>query len=149
MSTQDIVLEVAADPCLLQGVRGLVRCYLLELGLPVERTDEAVLGVDEACSNAIRHSCQGQREQAFRLVLGSREGWLEIRLEDFGNPAPVEAVQPRAEPDKVDAKTTTPGGLGVQLIYKVFDEVDYCPGHPRGNCVTMKLRLPSPGGGDG
>jgi hypothetical protein len=33
-----------------------------------------------------------------------------------------------------------PGGLGVRLIHEVFDEVHFCPGESRGNCVTMRLR---------
>ena len=33
-----------------------------------------------------------------------------------------------------------PGGLGIQLIHEVFDEVDFCPGEGGGNCVTMKLK---------
>ena len=33
-----------------------------------------------------------------------------------------------------------PGGLGLHLIKKVFDEIVFCPGKELGNCVTMRLR---------
>ncbi|NIP90019.1 MAG: ATP-binding protein, partial [Gammaproteobacteria bacterium] len=52
------MLEIAAHPRLLSTVRGMVRSYLAEAGFARERTDEVVLGVDEACTNAIRHACK-------------------------------------------------------------------------------------------
>lgn len=142
MSAQDIVLEITAHPRLLSTVRGMVRSYLAEAGFPRERTDEVVLGVDEACTNAIRHACKGSEEETFRITFRSDDDWVEIQLEDPGRPAPAEAFEPKdvAPPD--DVTQVQPGGLGVHLIHEVFDEVSFCPGEEKGNCVTMRLRRP-------
>ena len=143
MSRQDIAIEVASDPRLLHLVRNLVRGYLEEAGFSRERADEVVLGVDEACTNAIRHSCGGNPNDSFRVSSRIVGQWLEIQLEDSGEPAPPEAIgQGAAPPIPTDAESLRPGGLGVHLIHQVFDEVEFCPGPTRGNCVTMKLRLP-------
>jgi len=142
MKSNEIVLQVSADPRLLSTVRAMVRSYLAEAGFDRERTDEVVLGVDEACTNAIRHGCKGCEDLMFRIAFRSDEEWIEIQLVDSGEPAPAQVFErrERAEPGSLDE--IQPGGLGVHLIYEVFDEVTFCPGQDEGNCVTMRLRRP-------
>lgn len=139
---QDFMIEIAPDPRLLRVVRDLVRSYLVQAGFGSERVDEVVLGVDEACTNAIRHSCAGKPDSTFSIAFGTTKDWLEIQLEDSGEPASPESLVPGERPDPADASDLRPGGLGVHLIHEVFDQVDFCPGVTQGNCVTMKLKLP-------
>ena len=143
MNRQDIALEVAADPRLLGSIRELVRAYLRDAGFARERVDELVLGVDEACTNAIRHGCGNQSECTFRVTLRTLDEWIEIQLEDSGEPAPAEVFEQASTPPKHDMDTLRPGGLGVHLIHEVFDKVEFCPGVTEGNCVTMKLKRPA------
>ncbi len=142
MMNGQILIEVAADPKLLGTIRGMVRSYLAEAGFDRERTDEVVLGVDEACTNAIRHGCRGCEDMTFRITFRINETWVEIELADSGDPAPPEAFQRRAPTAPADLSSVQPGGLGVQLMYEVFDEVSFCSGPESGNCVTMRLRRP-------
>ncbi len=139
---QDFMLEIASDPRLLRVVRDLVRSYLIEAGFASERVDEVVLGVDEACTNAIRHSCAGNPDDTFRITFRTTIDWLEIQLEDSGEPAPPESLVRADRPSPQSASDLRPGGLGVHLIHEVFDQVEFCPGATQGNCVTMKLKLP-------
>jgi len=140
---EDIRVELASDPRLLQAVRRLVHGYLGAYGLPADRCDEVVLAVDEACANSIRHSYGGRREGTLRLSLRCEGQDIFIVLRDQGKPIPAEFTAAR-ELAPPDLDTLTPGGLGVGLIYRVFDEVDYRPGKERGNCVTMRLRCAEP-----
>jgi len=142
MNPREILIEVAADPKLLGTIRGMVRSYLAEAGFDRERTDEVVLGVDEACTNAIRHGCRGCEDMTFRIAFRADDDWLEIELVDSGDPAPPEAFarKPRTPPS--DPSMIQPGGLGVYLIYEVFDEVSFISGPDIGNCVTMRLKRP-------
>lgn len=142
MKVQEIVLEVAATPRLLSTVRGMVRSYLAEAGFPRERADEIVLGVDEACTNAIRHACKGCEDETFRITFRSDDHWVEIQLDDSGQPAPLDVFERKERPQPGAAEEVEPGGLGVHLIHEVFDEVLFCPGETKGNCVTMRLRRP-------
>jgi anti-sigma regulatory factor (Ser/Thr protein kinase) len=98
-----------------------------------------VLAIDEACTNAIRHAYQGRSDGSVELSLFAAQDHLEFQVSDQGLPCPAECVEKRPmvtpDPDQL-----TPGGLGIQLIHNVFDEVDFCPGEDGGNCVTMKLK---------
>ncbi len=139
---QDLTIEMASEPRLLSVVRDLVRSYLMQAGFSSERVDEIVLGVDEACTNAIRHACAGKPDSTYRITFRTAKEWLEIQLEDSGEPASPDSVVPGERPDPADASDLRPGGLGLHLIHEVFDQVDFCPGVTQGNCVTMKLKLP-------
>lgn len=144
MSAPEISIELAADPRLLRGVRGLVEWYLSDVGLDGDRAKEVVLGVDEACTNAIRHSC-GDPGDTFSLSLSCVEEWIEIRIEDSGECPPPEVFD-KGLPSPSQIEDATPGGLGIGLIREIFDEVEFCGGEVRGNCVTMKIRRPGHGG---
>lgn len=142
MTNMDFSLEVRAEPRLLCTVRSLVRSYLDSFEFAKDRIDEAVLAIDEACTNAIRHAYRGRADQTYRIEVRARDGWVEFSIQDDGEPAPAEAVSPKTGGGPPALDELKPGGLGVQLIYDVFDEVEFCSGKSRGNCVRMKLRLP-------
>lgn len=139
---QDLMIEIASDPRLLSVIRDLVRSYLMQAGFASERVDEVVLGVDEACTNAIRHSCAGKPDSTLSITFRRAKDWLEIQVEDSGEPASPESLVPGQRPSPGDASDLRPGGLGLRLIHEVFDQVEFCPGVIQGNCVTMKLKLP-------
>ncbi len=145
MKTPDIVMRIASKPRLLQSVRATVRTFLKCHGVPEDRLDELVLAVDEACTNSIRHAYSGDSEQKFELALDADGEWIEIEIRDEGATAPAEKMEKKAPAPAPDAETITPGGLGVQLIHDVFDDVQFSPGTPRGNCVTMRVRRPEDG----
>lgn len=145
MKPNEIIIEISADPKLLSTVRAMVRSYLAEAGFARERTDEVVLGVDEACTNAIRHGCKGCEDERFSIVFRSDEEWIEIQLLDSGEPASTEIFEAKERTVPGHHSEIEPGGLGLHLIREVFDEVTFCPGTVTGNCVTMRLRRPKPG----
>lgn len=137
----DLRLEIRSDPRLLEAVRALVRAYLAGFGYSRGRCDEIVLAVDEACTNAIRHAYSGHSDQTLELAIQSDDDWITLELRDSGCPAPAARVRRRDTPPP-DAKHLKPGGLGVQLIYRVFDEATFSPGQREGNCVRMRLKRP-------
>ena len=143
MSEKDLGLKVVADPTLLVAVRGMVRSYVANFGFPKDRVDEVVIAVDEACTNAIRHAYGGPCERTYQLSMRSSNGWIEIELRDNGRPAPPTKVQLTKDTTPADIESITPGGLGMRLIYGVFDEVQFTPGKTRGNCILMKLKRPT------
>ena len=111
-------------------------------GFPKPRVDEIVLAVDEACTNAIRHAYANCPDRRFRLTLRANGGCVEVTLRDRGKPAPAGRLK-RKDPIAPGLDALKPGGLGVQLMYEVFDEVKFRPGRERGNAVTMRLERPS------
>ena len=143
MKTEDIRLQLRADPDLLRSVRAMLGCYARSRGFPETRAEEIVLAVDEACTNAIRHSYGGPCDEKLELRMGTAEGGLEITLSDGGRPCPKAAIVRKGDPPP-DPDVLKPGGLGVQLMFRVFDEVDFQPGEEKGNRVRLFLRWPEP-----
>lgn len=139
MSDRDFSLQFRSSPRLLCDVRAIIRSYLNNQGLDTNRIQEVVLAVDEACTNSIRHAYKGQEDKTLELSLGSGDGWIELELCDSGIPAPYERIKPKSD-EAIAAEALTPGGLGMHLIYNVFDDVTFTPGDPEGNTILMRLR---------
>ncbi len=117
----------------------MVRSYLVNQGVAEDKVQELVLAVDEACTNSIRHAYAGADDKFLELSLDARDGWIELVLCDGGVPAPYDRVRRKSEEDII-AEALTPGGLGMHLIYNVFDDVEFTPGASEGNTVVMRLR---------
>ncbi len=137
----DIQLEVRSDPKLMRSIRGLVKSYVCQSGFGEDKADEVVLAIDEACTNAIRHSYQGEQDKVIALQVVSEDAYIEFEVRDSGQSAPPENLM-RKELEAPNPEDLKPHGLGVQLIYEVFDEVVFWPGEEEGNCVVMRLNLP-------
>ena len=136
---RDIHLIIRSDPKLLASIRSLVRSWLESWEMDEKTTHDVVLAIDEACTNAIRHAYKGRNDGSVELTLNAAPEYLEFQVSDQGVPCPVERAAKR-EMEPPDPDQLTPGGLGIQLIYNVFDEVDFCSGEECGNRVTMKLK---------
>jgi anti-sigma regulatory factor (Ser/Thr protein kinase) len=136
---RDLHLTVRSDPKLLGSIRSLVRGWVESCEIDSKTTNDVVLAVDEACTNAIRHAYGGRSDRTVELTLHAETHYLEFQVSDQGLPCPPECVTRRKleapEMDELEA-----GGLGIQLIHEVFDEVEFCPGEDGGNCVTMRLK---------
>ena len=141
MKRKDLQISVRSDPKLLACIRALLRRYLECLAVSQGRAEEIVLAVDEACANAIRHAYGGRRNKTLELTVRSDRSLIEIELRDEGTPAPADRVAPKRL-GVSDPETLTPGGLGIPLIYQVFDEVSFAPGEKRGNRVTTRVKRP-------
>lgn len=139
MHDKDLSIVFRSAPKLLCDVRAMIRSYLINQGVQDDKVQEVVLAVDEACTNAIRHAYHGAADQLLELSLDSRDGWIELVVHDDGVPAPWERVRRKSEED-ILAEALTPGGLGMHLIYNVFDDVEFTPGESCGNTIVMRLR---------
>ena len=112
-------IEFASHPANLCLVRDFVRQFLRPLEFPEVEKDLIVLGLDEACTNVIRYAYQHQTNQLIALVCDHLGDRIVFRLRDYGaqcdpsqlNGRPLDLVQP--------------GGLGIHLIKRAFDQVDY------------------------
>ena len=139
----ELRLQVSSDPRLLGVIRGVLQTWLEILGLERDRRSEVVLAVDEACSNCIRHAYKGRTDEPVELLLALTGEWIEVTVSDRGAPCPSERTAYRPI-ERRAAHEVTPGGLGIKLIYEVFDEVVFRPGPSGGNCVTMRLHRKTP-----
>ena len=139
MADYDLQLKLPAQPRLLRCVRELLRVYLSEQGLEEDRICSIVLAVDEACSNAIKHSYGGACERPLEISMHFGIEGLEVVIRDCGKPVTPEHTRPPKE-QQVDIQSLRPGGLGLKVLYQVFDEVRYERNSEGGNRVVLRLR---------
>lgn len=111
-------IEFASHPGNLCLVRNHVRQFVAEAGFTEKQIDLLVLGVDEACTNVIRHVYQHEETHLMALVCERIETGVCFRLRDYGKSSL--APEPARPIDVVQ-----PGGLGLHLIKIAFDSVDY------------------------
>lgn len=112
-------IEFASHPANLSLVRDFVRQFLRSLEFTEMEKDLMVLGLDEACTNVIRYAYNHEPDQLICLVCENIEGGVRFRLRDFGSQADPEKLQGRP------LDLVQPGGLGIHLIRKAFNQVDY------------------------
>lgn len=112
-------IEFASHPANLCLVRDFVRQFLRSLAFTETEKDLIVLGLDEACTNVIRYAYHHEPNQLICLVCEQIEPGIRFRLRDFGA---------QATPEKLEGRPldlVQPGGLGIHLIKRAFDQVDY------------------------
>lgn len=78
-----------------------------------------VLGVDEACTNVIRHAYQLRDDKVITLSLEGLRHCIRMRLRDYGKQTTTRSLRGRSR------NLIKPGGLGLHLIRRAFDKVDY------------------------
>ena len=100
-------------------MRNCVRRFLEKFPFSERQRTLMVLGVDEACTNIIRHAYQLRDDQPISLSLEGKSDAVCVRLRDYGNQAEPGTMQNRR------ADLIKPGGLGLHLIRNAFDQVDF------------------------
>ncbi|RPJ26752.1 MAG: ATP-binding protein [Chloroflexi bacterium] len=96
------------------------------------------LATDEAASNIIEHAYQNSPDKVLDLACGMKGDVITIILTDYGESFdPSEVPLPDLKADLSDRKI---GGLGIFLMRKLMDEIDYKPGSNKSNVLTMTKR---------
>ncbi len=122
-------------------VRRFVREFLTEQGCSEALMELMVLGLDEACTNVIRYAYGNAPDQLMRLKLECAEGVVRCRLRDYGLASDPGQMNGRA------LEVVRPGGLGLHLIRRAFDNAYYLR-RPKGTelvLVKSLVRAPSNG----
>ncbi len=100
-------------------MRKFVRAFLDSYPFSEKERTLMVLGVDEACTNIIRHAYHLRDDQLIALSLEGKQDCVCLRLRDYGKQRAPEKMKGRAH------DIIRPGGLGLHLIRHAFDKVDY------------------------
>jgi anti-sigma regulatory factor (Ser/Thr protein kinase) len=103
----------------LAPMRKFVRGFLDAYPFSEKERMLMVLGVDEACTNIIRHAYHLRDDQLISLSLEGLRHCIRMRLRDYGKQTEAHTMKGR-EHDLI-----RPGGLGLHLIRNAFDKVDY------------------------
>lgn len=127
-------LSVPAEESQLSKVRDFIAGCCEEAGFSTRETNNTKLAVDEACTNVIKH--------AYKDVVGNIDievrvspGNVWVKIFDTGERFDFASVK---DPDLDQyVETGKKGGLGVFLINRLMDDVQYRAGHA-GNELVMR-----------
>lgn len=107
----------------LQRIRLVVEQEAVHFGFDSETAYRMALAVDEAVTNIIKHSYNGNPASVFELEIGTLKDRFEVVLTDHGR-----SFDPNSLP-RLDMKRyfelCMRGGLGVHIIKLVMDDVVY------------------------
>jgi anti-sigma regulatory factor (Ser/Thr protein kinase) len=127
-------LEFTSHTANLALMRNFVRRFLARHPFTEKQRSLMVLGVDEACTNVIRHAYDLRDDQPIALSVEKLSTCVRMRLRDYGEQTPVHKMRGRNHHE------LKPGGLGLHLIRNAFDKVDYIL-KPRGTELVLTKNL--------
>ena len=127
-------LEFSSHTGNLALMRNYVRRFLEAFPFSERQRTLMVLGVDEACSNIIRHAYHLRDDQLISLSLEGKSDCVCVRLRDYGKQVGAHAMKSRPR------DLIKPGGLGLHMIRDAFDQVDYVL-RPRGTELVLTKNL--------
>lgn len=110
-----------------------------EAGLANADTYAVELAVDEACCNIIDHAYGGEGKGELQCSVIVNEGELTIILRDDGKPFDPESI-PTPE-FNVPLEKLKSRGVGLYLMRRLMDEIDYKFSKNNGNILTMIKRI--------
>jgi serine/threonine-protein kinase RsbW len=109
------------------------------VGLARDRVDDLKTAVAEACLNAMEHGNKGRTDARVIVTMNFDHCTFSITVTDEGEGV----VELPEEPDieKKVEELQAPRGLGIFLIRKLVDEVEFNKMTNQGNVVRMVLKM--------
>ncbi len=116
-------IDVPASTQQLSVVRDFVTNHARTYGFGESDIEEIRLAVDEAMTNVIKHAYQYDESKTVYVTLGKNKTEFWVAIQDSGEAFDIEKYQ---EPDVSERiKQRKKGGVGVFLIRKLMDKVEY------------------------
>ncbi len=134
-STKKIhTLSVDSSTKHLSEVRDFVAAHAQNYGLTEKEISEIRLAVDEAYTNIIKHAYKNSPENPVKIEVGTDSKKLWISILDKGESFKPEEYK---APDILKRiKNKQRGGMGVFLIQKLMDQVQY---NRKGNMNEIRM----------
>ncbi|MGC8821064.1 MAG: ATP-binding protein [Fervidobacterium sp.] len=114
-------------------VRAVLHTFLSFRGAFDKDIFDTELAINEAIANIIQHTYKGEPKYIVMTMNWKDPNELEILLRDFG---------PRVDPSKIksrDLDDIRPGGLGVYIIQRIFDVMEF-KDVKEGNLLFLKKK---------
>lgn len=128
-------MSIFSLPWHITVARVAVERYCELLGFSERSRSEVALSVGEALANVIKHAYHGKEDRPIEIVmeriLVDGKDALKIEIMDRGEHIDPEKIKSR------DLDEVRPGGLGVHIMKRCMDRVDYAPLPQGGTKLTM------------
>lgn len=122
----------------LEDVRQFVSTHAVAADFSDSVVEELKIAVDEACTNVIEHAYQGEGEHAVDIAIIITQDKLTVRIRDSGRAFDQSDY---SEPNLIEyAKSRKAGGLGVHLMRRLVDRVEFRTRGDVNECCLVKYR---------
>ena len=133
----DLAISIPSKTQLLKMVVELTKHFVTLQHFQPSCTQQIALAVDEAITNVIEHSYGFKKDKEIRLEYYTSADGLKIKIVFSGIP-------PAFEDEELNLgamiKKKRKGGLGVQLIKKIMDSVEYRTENGTNICEMVKWK---------
>jgi serine/threonine-protein kinase RsbW len=136
-------LKFPSDTRYLEMVRDLARRFAEASGFAAQDAQNIGLAVDEATTNVIEHAYHGSKDREVEIHFDPEDDTLSIQILHDGDPLdPAQLPEFDLERFVTDQRT---GGMGVYIMKKVMDRVDYAKaGSGKNMCLMVRSRKAQP-----
>ena len=116
-------LAIPSSTRYLEAVRNFVVTHAQEADFPEDAVEQFKIAVDEACTNVIEHAYGGQAGHEVDIAIIIDADRFTVRIRDEGQPFDQSKYH---EPNLIElTKKGKAGGLGVHIIRRLMDRVEY------------------------
>ncbi len=138
MASSTYTLAVPSSLRHLHKVRRFVVQHATNANFPEDAVEACKLAADEACTNIIKHAYEGQPGHQVDIVIAVDPHRLVVRICDDGKSFDDAHY---SEPDvAILTKQGQSGGLGVHIIRRLMDQVEYRTRDGRNEICLVKYR---------
>jgi anti-sigma regulatory factor (Ser/Thr protein kinase) len=131
MPTAVVRFTMTSEADQLVRMRSWLWTQLVGQALPLEACSACLVAAGEICNNVIKHAYAGEPGRPIALALRALDDRVVIEVEDEGTP-----YDPRGyTPPDLDAVPES--GMGLFLVRRSVDEVEFDVARPRGTRWTL------------
>ena len=123
-NVKTIVVQTPGDITYLHRIREFIAGIATEVGIDQQDIDNIELAVDEACTNVIEHGYapdDPDKEITVRMEIDTSK--LVLTVIDHAKPFNIVQYKPRDISELQEEGQN--GGLGIRLIKRIMDTIDY------------------------
>ncbi len=136
-SKYDDNLCASSDFKELSRIRKFVKNNAMAFGFDDPEAQKISLAVDEACSNLIRHAFHFDKSKEICVEIETKSKQFIVKVIDDGKPFDPRKVD---EPDMREYfEEYKQGGLGIMIMRKVMDKIQYKPSNKNNSKNVLKL----------
>lgn len=115
-------IKVRCNKAYLATIREFVTSRLKALHVTGPVSHQIVLAVDEACANCMIHQHNCDNQSTIEVIIYREDQKLFTEIKDTGKAFPIDQYEPKRVSDIIEAKGK--GGLGINLIRRIMDEIN-------------------------
>ena len=139
VANKDFVLKIPTQSTNLKIIRDFISDIADNAGFEIEDIGDIALAVDEACTNVIKHAYRGGDDKEIIVKVRYDTEKIIITISDTGKGFDSEPEDESEIQNRLDQMKR--GGLGIHLMRKTMDEVEFNSDSESMNAVIMTKYL--------